>query len=424
MTVCRIAATCVAIATAATAGIPVARADAPMTLAHAIELALTRNERAAIADLETSIADAGVSEARTRFLPLITLDAGAAYRPRNDPSLGADARLALTQPLLDPGAFPLLSQAKHTLAAQQATTADERRRLAFDTANAYIAVLLAEQVVQAAERKHETAVANRDTTDAQVKAQLVSSNDVTRAQISLANASRELAASKGNLDAAYVELELVVNAKLPRSLALPTELLESGRRELVATDTVLADSVARRADLLANRELARAAHDFAREPRARYLPSLDLGAQVTAQAPADVRSIDALIGLNLTWTLFDSGTRSAQIRAREGRAKIADLQASLLVREIEAEVRTAAHLLASRQEALDAAAAARDAARKGADEAAILYRQGLAKAIELVDANDQRFTADVNYATAEFDVASAYLSLRLAMGLQPLDGSR
>ena len=59
-------------------------------------------------------------------------------------------------------------------------------------------------------------------------------------------------------------------------------------------------------------------------------------------------------------------------------------------------------------------------ARQNVDETAILYRQGLAKAIELVDANDSRFTAEVNDATAEFAMAQAYLSLRQALGLEPL----
>ena len=65
-------------------------------------------------------------------------------------------------------------------------------------------------------------------------------------------------------------------------------------------------------------------------------------------------------------------------------------------------------------------AQARDAARQNVDETAILYRQGLAKAIELVDANDSRFTAEVNYAVAQYSMAEAYLNLRQAMGLDPL----
>jgi hypothetical protein len=37
-----------------------------------------------------------------------------------------------------------------------------------------------------------------------------------------------------------------------------------------------------------------------------------------------------------------------------------------------------------------------------------------------VDANDSRFTAEVNYAAAEFAMAQAYLSLRQALGLDAL----
>jgi outer membrane protein TolC len=61
------------------------------------------------------------------------------------------------------------------------------------------------------------------------------------------------------------------------------------------------------------------------------------------------------------------------------------------------------------------------ASRKSADETAILYHQGLAKAIELVDANEQRFLAEVTYAEAEFSLASAYFALLQAMGRGPLD---
>jgi outer membrane protein TolC len=63
-------------------------------------------------------------------------------------------------------------------------------------------------------------------------------------------------------------------------------------------------------------------------------------------------------------------------------------------------------------------------ARQNVEETSILYRQGLAKAIELVDANDSRFTAEVNEATAQFTMAQAYLGLRQALGIEPLGGEQ
>ncbi|NVB81604.1 MAG: TolC family protein [Kofleriaceae bacterium] len=401
-----------------------ARAEGPLTLDRAIELAMSRNERASIADLDVSIAEANLALARTRFLPLVDSQGTVAFRPRNDPGTVAEASIALSQPIFDPSAFPLHSQAKHELAAGKAQRIDDRRRLAFDAASAFFTVLLADQVAQAAQRKLDTAKTNLDTTDAQFKAQLVSSNDVTRAQINLSTAARELAASQGNLQAAYIDLELLLNTRIDAGLAPPAGLLAAGRAPFVVTDDVIANGTSQRLDLVADKELARAAHESAREPKMRYLPSVQLGAEVaaTTNAPLSGNTLDALVAISARWTLFDSGARSADAKARDARARILDLEASQLQRSIEAEIRAAALLLASRQQALTAAGTARDAARKGADEALILYRQGLAKAIELVDANDQRFNAEVNYASSEFDVARAYLSLRLAMGLDPLEG--
>ena len=87
---------------------------------------------------------------------------------------------------------------------------------------------------------------------------------------------------------------------------------------------------------------------------------------------------------------------------------------------MDAQVRSAVALLVSAQAAFHVAEDSVKFARQNVDETAILYRQGLAKAIELVDANDSRFTAEVNFASAEFVMAQAYLTLRQALGLDPL----
>jgi outer membrane protein TolC len=77
-------------------------------------------------------------------------------------------------------------------------------------------------------------------------------------------------------------------------------------------------------------------------------------------------------------------------------------------------------LLAAAQAAFHVASDAVNFARQNVEETAVLYRQGLARALELVDANDSRFTAEVNYASAEFAMAQAYLALRQALGLDVL----
>jgi outer membrane protein TolC len=194
-------------------------------------------------------------------------------------------------------------------------------------------------------------------------------------------------------------------------------------RPLPALDGLIATSLHQRPDLAAHRAQAVAAHDFAREPSYRWLPTLNAQATMNAQSTGTPsgHDYDATLSLNAAWTLFDAGVRSADERSRIAQAEIADLQTRALERNIDTQVRQAAAMLTANQQALGAARDALAASRKSADETAILYRQGLAKAIELVDANEQRFLAEVSFAEAQFAVASAYLALLQAMGKGPLD---
>jgi len=405
----------------------VARADDALTLDQAIHLALSRNERAAIAELQQVQADAAVDRAHVAFLPVLNASGNDTVHPIDDaPKNTASGQLTLTQPLIVMTAFPLLAQAKHNLEAQRAQTVEDKRQLSFDVAKAYFAVLLAQEVVAAAQKKLDTAAADVADTQAQFKAQLVSSNDVTRARISLSTSVRELSQDRSQLATAFLDLGFIINAPAPTVLAAPTPLLEAGKQTPPAPETLVNQSLAARPDLLARKGSALAAHDFAREPRYRYFPTLALVGQLTANSNVGMNGheLDGSVALTAQWSIYDGGARTADARSRDAAAEIADLETKQLIRSIDNDVRTASSQLVAAQQALAAAADAVTAGRKSADETAILYHQGLAKAIELVDANEQRFQAEVSFAEAEFSVASAYLALRQALGQGPLEEAR
>jgi outer membrane protein TolC len=395
--------------------------DSTLTLEGAIHLALTKNERAAIADLNVVISDASVDKARVAFLPVLTANGNDQLRPRDKPVDTAQGSLQLSQPLIVPTAFPLYSEAKHNLAAQIAQSTDDKRTLSFDAAKAFFNVLLASEVVKAAERELDTAKADLADADAQSKAQIVSTNDVTRAQISVAGSEREVASDRGQLQTAYVQLSLLVNQRIQAGLAQPTTVLDASQKPLPPVEKLVGQSLAKRPDLVAKKQSAIASHDFASEPHYRIIPSLVLSGQLsaTSNSGASGHDVDAVVELSAQWNIWD-GTRSADEKSRDAQAAIADLDTDALGRTIDAQVRTAAAQLVSSQQAMQSARSAMEASQKSASETAVLYKQGLAKAIELIDANNQRFTAEVAYAEAQFTVATAYLSLRQAMGLDPI----
>jgi outer membrane protein TolC len=399
---------------------------AGLRIADAVELALTRNERARISDLNVVVADAAVEKARVAFLPVLTFnanDTGTAVRPAGQPALVGTGSVVFTQSLLNASAFPLYAQAKALADAQRAQNTDDKLVLAYNATSGFFDVLSAGAVVEAAQRSLDNAQANEADTQARADAQLTSSNDVTRAKVDLAGAARELESDKGTLVNAYIQLAFLLNAPVSGPLVTPDGTLASSQQAPPSPEALVKVALERRPDVLVDKEAAIAAHHFSSEPMMRLIPTINLQgtASGTSNAPPTTKAwnqetLEAL----LTWTIYDGGARYADKHSRDAQATIADLNLQQLVRNVDAQVRSAVALLVAAQAEFESATQARDASRLNVDETAILYRQGLAKAIELVDANDSRFTAEVNYAGAQYTMAEAYLNLRQAMGLDPL----
>lgn len=406
-----------------------AQSDGPLRIEDAVSLALARNERARIANLNVTVAAAGVDHARAAFLPTVGIGGTYTQKPDDIVTAGknsylANASVTVTQPLLNVAAFPLFAQAKRSLEGTASQTVDDKRLLAFDAARAFFVALSADAVLAAANARLDSAKENFKDTQERAQAQLVSVNDVTRASIDLANAVHDVETDKGSVRVAYISLAYTINAPVPTKLDPPTTLLAAGRNPIPPADGLVHVALDRRPDLTAKRKLGLAAHDFAAEPLLRLVPTLGLSG--TFQLSTD----ETLLGhgfynsesftMTLTWPLFDAGLRYADKRSRDASASIADLTADALARGVDEQVRAAIATLEAAQAALAAAQNARDAAHKSRTETDILYKQNLAKAIELIDATDSQFLADVSYATSEYAVALAYLSLRQALGLDPL----
>jgi outer membrane protein TolC len=409
---------------------PPAPADRPLGLADAVQLALARNERAKIADGEVVEARAAVEKARVAFLPTITATGTDTVRPYQVSRAGvvvtpynvAGGTANITQPLVNLPAWPLYRQAQRLLDAQKASSTDARRILAFNAAQSFFNALASEAVLAAAERRFDTAKSSLDDAQARVQAQLNSSNDVTRAQLDLASAQQEVAADDGNVRNAYTALAFVINAKVAPPLVPPEDTLRVAANPVGPVDPLIASAVGRRPDLVAAKFTAKAAHDFAAEPLLRIAPTLTVAAGVTGSTlvmGSGYFTDETLVG-TLAWQIYDGSNRYADKHSRDAAARIADLTQDTLVRQIGVDVATAVTQLESAQSQFKAAADAVTAARKNVGETATLYRQGLATALELTDANDSRFEAEIGYSGAEYAMALAYLALRQALGLDPI----
>lgn len=397
---------------------------APLTIERAVLLAVERNERAAIAETTVEVAEARVGRARTAFLPRV--DISGNYR--NDFETESTDRTLqtaalVTQPIFDARVFPLYRMARFERDASRFNAADARRLLAFDAAATFLTTLSLEQVQLAAENRRVFAQTNLDDVRARFEAGLVSSNDVTRAELELATAVRGVAQASGDVQSSRIDLETLIKADVD-ALAQPVALLDAADEAPVASEAQIVEAQQRRPDLAAQRMSIEALRAFAQEPNARWLPSVLFQAQTRNinDGPITNRANAGFFGFSFAWPLFDAGVRSAERAERNALVRGAELQLEFEQRDVEREYRGATVQLTTEQAALREAIAALRAARKNADETNALYREGLASALELADANRQLFEAEVAEVTARFRMAIAYLALREASGLGPVGG--
>ena len=389
-----------------------------LTIERAVGLAVSRNERAAIADTTVEAAEARVRRARTAFLPRVDISGNLGTDIGNGSERDLTASALLTQPVFDARVFPLYRQQRFERDAAILSAEDSKRVLGFDAAVSFLTTLSFEQVLLAAERRRDFAQTNLDDVRARFEAGLVSSNDVTRAELELATAVRGLAESRGDVQASRVDLENLLKADVGE-LAPPVSLLDAADDAPPAAESAVAEAQARRGDIAARRARVEALRAFADEPRARFFPSVLFNAQTrnVNDGPITNRNNEGFVGVSFAWPVFDAGLRGADRAERTANVRGAELQLELELRDVERQMRSAAVQLTTEQASLREAAAAVRAARKNADETNILYREGLASALELADATQRLFEAEVAEVTARYRMALAYLSLREASGV-------
>jgi len=408
-------------------GTAAARAAEPaLTLQGAIDLALANNERAYKAPARVQAALGGLERARSAFLPTLSaagVGGWTSTADRNGRNLSGDAELHFSQPIVNAPAFPLYSQASHTLEAERWGAVEDLRVLAFDTASAFIAALSNEQLLTAAQQRLERAQADMEDSAARAQAGLTSTNDVTRAQLAVATAQSQVATAQGNLQRAYLQLAYLIGEPVAGGLVAPERTTSNARKNTWNPDEVARRAEDRRPDVQEASEHTEALRQGAREPLFRLIPSLGLDAQlrqIIDPGPMDTATSGS-VGLTLTWTIYDAGIRYADRRTRLAQAVSGWLDERALRRSVANDIGIAIAQLRAARTVLQVSEQAVVTAQKNTDETTILYKQGLAKAIEVTDANATRYDAEATLATAKLGMEQAYLNLRFALGLGPVE---
>jgi outer membrane protein TolC len=414
---------------AAAAAVPARAADGTLTLREALDLAARNNEDVGIAEARVVRARAIRREAYSAFLPDLTLTSTYTRRSQEvtreiegdtvvvqaENALNSAATLDLS--LFDARAFPVARSTTRNLEAQEHASAEIRRTLAFDVAETFFAVLSAERLRDAAQRRIQVAEATVSDARIRLDAGLASRNELTRSELELATAQLASTQAQNGVRTTRLALGFLIGADADRPLEepppRPAEPREPEELERLAEE--------RRPDLRAAVLRAEAARLLAQEPLLRLVPSLGLRGTYrgTNEAGLSGRETDWNVATTLNWSIFDGGAAFAQRAARRAEQREAELVADALRRQIGVDIRDARADLDTAQAALEQAEVRARVADQNAEEVRVRFGEGLATALEQADAAVSAFEAAAELARQRFALAISQFALRRAVGSWP-----
>ncbi len=332
-------------------------------------------------------------------------------QPLEQLSAGAAVRV----PLVVPSAWFEVRAARGGARAADASADATRQQLRAGFAQAAHGARAAEEVLLASERAVEVAAEHARSADRRVKAGIAPPLDALRARTEQVRRESDLARARADLDRARLALGTLLGREAPVRIVVPVLVAAPAAREPAAS---AAEAVERRPEMSAQRAQVEAAEDQVRASWARLVP------QLSATGSAFASDVAYPTGeregwratVDLTWPIFDGGLREA--RRRQARAQLATARAGAEAQRLAVvqEVADGARDLAVARERLRLAETQRGLAADAAESARRSFEAGVASNLDVVDANDRLYQADVGLADARARVAQAAIGLERALG--------
>ncbi len=416
-----------------------------LTLQKAFQIALSQNPSIQGAAASHSVAEAGISLARSSFFPKLDLYETLS-RTNNPPMVftyklaqemftGEDfaidrlndpeprnnlqTRLVLTQPLFNQGREYI----GYRLSRLAENMAFLNRRLVsqaviFAVERAYYRVLLARESVDVLKNALKTARAHENLAIKRHKAGLALKSDVLAAEVQRINIERQLLRAEGDLDIAMAGL----NQAMGEDQGVQWDLQPVSKTTLHAGQDIdywIRTAHAHRPEIRQAEKALEMARLKVKEARWRFLPSVNLqgvyesNAEDIGAADGDSWSLMAVASINL----FSGQGDRARLKAAAAEEKKAEARAREIKNLVDLQIREAYVDLITARKQLDVTARAVTKARETLRILKSRYENGLALMVELLSADTYLKEAEIKETQAKFDVKTALARLKHKAGI-------
>ena len=420
-----------------------AEGPSPLTLDEAVNTALAHNRPLLSEGEKLKASEAGVDEAASAFLPKANVSEtfvrsdnpvtvfGSKLNQRSfqasdfaidklnspGPINDFNFRVQVIQPLFN-GGKELLGYRRAELALKSAKMAHERARMetAYETVQAYWGVALAGEYIKTAElAKKSTEKHVKLAQDLYGQGMLLRS-EVLLAKVHLADVEEMLIKAENREALAKAALNMILGRPQDTPVAIADRLEYSPFPG--SLESLQAEALKDRPDLKGMKFNVENMGDGVKLAQTDYLPNVNLIGQY------DRDSEDAFghggdsytIMGRLTWNVFDGFLTTNKVREARADRNAASYMYDQMKEGALFEVRKAYNDLLEAKKRMDVESAAVSEGRESLRIITKRFGAGMAKSLDVIDADTALTRARTNYASALYDYNVSGAALRLAIG--------
>lgn len=387
--------------------------------------AIVSHERVGIASESVERARLDIDKAYSRVLPNVTLEEiYTRYTEKKgsgtlslQPDYNSRFEARITQPLYSGGReWSLLRQAKKGVIAGELGVLDAKEAVLMDTAFAYYNVLRAKKELDIKSSALKRANEQLRVAGAQFKVGSATKAKVFRAEAEVAAREADMVkAGAGLMDAKEI-LKRVAGIDKDFDVEEKTPGFEAPSDET----SLVEGAFLKRKDYLIKTAEEEIAGEGIKYAKGSFMPRLSVEGVYTLreQSPKTSFFLDesAYAAVTLTFPIFEGGLRAAELGEARSRLRQSEIERLALKKEIILQVKRAANNAASARAAINAYKKQVVFAEENYNVVFKQYKNGLASATDLIDADVTMTSAELELMRASYDYELSALELKRSAG--------
>lgn len=335
-----------------------------------------------------------------------------------NPQYAFDAKLALTQPLINVSAYYAIGNAQLEVERFKATVHQQQSSSALEVARSYLAVVRAKRLENVAQSQQKRAQAQLGRTQKRHQHALVRLTDVYQMQVDLNDARDKFLQAQNQSTIALGQLGVLLGQDEEFAVEINPEF--DSLAPSSDLQTLLDDGLKLRHEIIAQQIALKIAEQTYKKDFAQLFPVLDLVAQgfYSSNTSGFVnKAFRAEVMLSASIPLFDGGDTYAKIG--ENAAKIREQQLLLadLKTKVEMDIRGKISSLSAKKLSMNASKENVRLQNLIYNESVRSYHGGLSDAFEMIQNHHALFSSEIAFENARTDLDLAAIDLAYATGI-------